>query len=108
MKKLFALTLALILLCTSSALALNHKNTFDNEATFETMEEAHLNGPAWLSEATGRTYVPDPAMDNYPAGTTWVYRSPNMYTSMTAAVRMNTNFLVYTDDHFETKDDAYA
>ena len=51
MKKLFALTLALILLCTSSALALNHKNTFDNEATFETMEEAHLNGPAWLTES---------------------------------------------------------
>ena len=108
MKKLLALVLALALLCTSAALALDHKNTFDNEATFETMEEAHVNGPIYLAEETGRNYVPDPAMDDYPANTTFVYRSPHMYTSMTAAVRMNTNFLVYTEDTFESKEDAYA
>ena len=107
-KKLFALALACTMLFTSNAFALDHKNTFDNEATFETMEEAHVNGATWLSEETGRVYVPDPAMDDYPEGTTWVYRSPNMYTSMTAALRMNTNFLVYTDASFENNDEAYA
>ena len=68
MKRIFALVLVLTLLASGSALALDHKNTFDNEATFETMEEAHANGAAWLSEETGRAYVADPCMDDYPAG----------------------------------------
>ena len=108
MKKALALALAFAMLLTGNVFALDHKNTFDNEATFETMEEAHVNGAEWLSAETGRNYIPDPAMDDYPEGTTYVYRSPNMYTSMTAALRMNTNFLVYTDAAFESKDDAYT
>ena len=108
MKKLLCLLLTLCVLLPTSALALNYKLHLPNEATFETMEEAHTNGPAWLAEVTGRSYAPDPAMDNYPVGTTWVYRAPGMYTCLTAALRMNTNFLVYTDKAFETKEDAYA
>ena len=109
MKRILGLLVILCMLCVlSSALALNYQPHLPNEATFETMEEAHANGPAFLSEATGRNYVPDPAMDTYPVGTTWVYRSPEMYTCLSAALRMNTNFLVYTDEAFETSEDAYA
>ena len=108
MKKLLCLLLVLCILLPASALALNYKLHLPNEATFETMEEAHANGPAFLSEATGRNYIPDPAMDDYPAGTTWVYRSAGMYTCKSAALRMNTNFLVYTDKAFETSEEAYA
>ena len=108
MKKLLALVLALCILLPAGAFALNYHLHLPNEATFETMEEAHQNGPGWLAEVTGRAYKPDPAMDDYPEGTTWVYRSPGMYTCLSAALRMNTNFLVYTDAAFESKDDAYA
>lgn len=108
MKKLLCLLLALCVLLPVNALALNYQLHLPNDATFETMEEAHANGPAWLAEVTGRNYKPDPAMDDYPAGTTWVYRAPGMYTCMSAALRMNTNFLVYTDQTFESKDAAYA
>ena len=108
MKKLLSLLLILCFLIPANAMALNYKAHLPNEATFETIEEAHVNGPDWLSEVTGRKYVPDPAMDDYPIGTTWVYRAPGMYTCLSAALRMNTNFLVYTDKAFETKEDAYA
>ena len=97
-----------LLLSTSGAFALNYNMYLENEATFETLEEARANESASLSALTGRNYMPDPALDEYPEGTTWVYRSAKMYTPMTAAPRMNTNFLVYTDAAFETKDDALA
>ncbi len=109
MKKLVCLMMTLVMICIScSALALNYNPHFENEATFETMEEAHENGPVWLSEYTGRVYVGDYCMDDYPAGTTYVYRSPRMYTSLSAAVRMNTTIFVYTDKSFESKDAAKA
>lgn len=80
----------------------------NNDATFETLEQAHQNGPEQLAALTGRTYMPDPALDAYTPGTTYVYRSAGTYTNLSAAYRMNTNLLVYTDEHFETADDALA
>ena len=107
MKKLLCVTLMLsLLLMTSGSYALNYQQHFDNEATFETLEEARLNGPAWLAEQTGRVYESDPALDSYPAGTTYVYRSAKMFTNLSAANRMNTNILVYTDKTFNNKDEA--
>lgn len=109
MKRLLCLVLVLLLALCSSALALNYTMTLDNEATFETMEEARVNGPAFFNALAGReTYGPDPCMDGYPEGTTWVYRSPNMYTNASAAPRMSTTILVYTDAAIESKEAALA
>ena len=112
MKKLMSIILILCLLLSvvSSASALNFKRFFENDATFETLEEAHASAVAFLT-ANGNpayTYVPDPALDTYPAGTTYVYRSPNMHSGLSAGLRMNTNLLVYTDAAFADKDAAYA
>ena len=109
MKKILAALLTLCLLLSSSALALDYYMYIDNPAaTFETLEEAHANGPAFLAQATGLDYVPDAALDTYPQGTTYVYRSPKLYTSLSAAFRMNTNILVYTDAQFADKSEAEA
>lgn len=109
MKKLVCLMMTLVMICIScGALALNYNAHFENEATFETMEEARENGPKWLAEYTGRDYKGDYCMDDYPAGTTFVYRSPRMYSAVSAAVRMNTTIFVYTDKSFESKDAAKA
>ena len=111
MKKLLCVVLALAcLLSSTSAFALNYQPLMTGEATFETMEEARLNGPAFLNAFTGRegAYVPDPCMEGYPEGTTWVYRSATMYTCLSAGPRMNTTFLVYTDKEFASKDEAKA
>lgn len=109
MKKLLCILLTMCLMATvSTAFAWSYTQHLANEATFETLEEAHANGSAYLSEETGRVYVPDPALDTYPQGTTHVYRSPNMYTPLSAAPRMNTNILIYTDAAFENKDAALA
>ena len=69
-----------LLLSVSGAYALNYNMYLENEATFETLEEARANESASLSALTGRNYMPDPALDDYPEGTTWVYRSAKMYT----------------------------
>ena len=109
MKKLLALALCVVLLLTSvNAFAASYQQMLPNEATFETLEEAHANGPAAMGELTGRTYTPDPALDDYPAGTAWVYRSAGIYTDLSAAPRMNTNFLVYVNKEFASKDDTLA
>ena len=108
MKKLFALLLCLLMAMTSvTAFAAPYEQRLANEATFETLEEARLNGPAALADLTGREYVPDPALEGYPEGTTFVYRSAGIYTPLSAAPRMNTNFLVYCEELFEDKDEAY-
>ncbi len=106
--KMLALLLALCLLLSGNAFALNYQQHFDNASSFETLEEAHLNGPAALAELTGRNYLPDPALDSYPAGTTYVYRSARMYTDLSAAYRMNTNILVFVNRAFNSKDEAFA
>ena len=114
-KKLLSMVMAgtmlLSALPTSSAWAetIYYKQHQSNAATMETLEEAHKNAPVWLeSEYEGRSYVGDPALDKYPTGTTFVYRSPGMYNCVSAAVRMNTNILVFSDQHYESKDAALA
>lgn len=100
-----------------------------NKATFETLEEAHQNSPAVVGAyqaaampgpgARGvgpagpdaaprpRAYSGHPALDNYPKGTAFVYRSANMYGGR-AAARMNTNLIVFAERHFDSKDAAQA
>ncbi len=111
MRKLFCLTLALCLALCSTAFAFDYSYDYfySNEATFETLEEARINGPVFLGEQIpGRIYLPDPAMDDYPVGTTYVYRSAETLNGNTAACRKNTNILVYTDAQLEDKDAVYA
>lgn len=112
MKKRISAVLALALFFASltggHAFALKYQQHFGNEATFETLEEAHENGPAAMAALTGRAYMPDPALDEYPQGTTFVYRSAGMYTSLSAAYRMNTNLMVFTPQKFAEKADALA
>ncbi len=109
MKKLLGMALVMcILFSAGNAFALGYKQHLDNKATFETLKEAHDNGPAYLSPATGRNYVPDPALDTYPDGTTYIYRSATMFTCLSAANRMNTNILVFTDKSFDAKDAALS
>ena len=119
MKRSMSLFLALLLtVCLSSgALALDYKVTLGNESTFETMTEVQQNEAAAmqpffatyvgkvLSPGRDGTYVPHPVMADYPGDTTYVYRSADMY-GINAAVRINTNFVVYVDQNFETKADA--
>ena len=111
MKRLLCLAMGLVMSVSlfSSAYALNYTAHMTNEATFETMEEARENGPAALNAFTGRdSYVGDPCMEGYPEGTTYVYRSANMYTCLSAAPRMSTTILVYTDKTFTDKAEAKA
>lgn len=110
MKKILALALAisLCLTCISSvASAQYYQQHQSNPATFETLEEAHANAPGYLmNEYSGRKYMADPALDEYPQGTTYIYRSAGIYNCVSAGNRMNTNLLVYTDAVFENKDAA--
>jgi hypothetical protein len=64
-------------------------------------------GAAGRGAPRARVFAGHPALDNYPKGTTFVYRSPNMYGGR-AAARMNTNLIVYAEQHFDTKDAALA
>ena len=119
MKKLIALvlSLALVLSCASSALALNFTGRLGNESTFETLQEASKssvdvvanivenNAVSPLSPAAD--WVEHPVLANYPEGTTYVYRSADQYAGR-AAARLNTNLFVYVDQKFESKDAAYA
>lgn len=111
-RKPLALVLILVLcLLYSTVLAFDYSYSYyyDNEPTFETMEEARVNGPEFLTaQIPARIYLPDPAMDNYPVGTTYVYRSAETMNGNTAACRKNTNILVYTDTQFDDKAAAYA
>ena len=102
----------------SVASALNSTCETGNKATFETLAEAHQNAPAVVQTYEGnsapdpqtkkpRAFGGHPALDKYPAGTTFVYRSANMYGGR-AAARMNTNLIVYVEQHFDTKDAAFA
>jgi dienelactone hydrolase len=100
----------------TGALALNYSGSQGNKATFETLEETRLSSPlavaklqrvTLLEPLTPRTYASHPVLDGYPKGTTYVYRSANMYGNR-AAARLNTNLIVYVEQHFDSKDAAYA
>ena len=92
------------------AAALNFTGNQKNQATFETLEEARISGPvavAAIDGNQGRKYKSHPVLDNYPKGTTFIYRSANMYGGRNAG-RMNTDLIVYSEQHFDTKDAALA
>jgi len=114
MKRLLGISLSIAILLSMliapSALALNYSGSQQNEATFETLEETRVSSPsavANLETNTGKTFVSHPVLDGYPENTTYVYRSPELFGGR-AAARLNTDILVYTDQSFASKDDAYA
>jgi hypothetical protein len=86
----------------SVAFSLNYSGSQKNQATFETLEEARKNGPiavASLEGNNGRTFKSHPVLDGYPEGTTFIYRSPNLYGGR-AAARLNTDILVFAEKAF--------
>ncbi len=103
-----ALALVAVVWLTAGAYALNYSGSQKNEATFETLEEARVNGPVAVAKIDGnigRTFKSHPVLDGYPKGTTYIYRSPNMYGGR-AAARMNTNLVVFAQKAFAGKDAA--
>jgi Poly(3-hydroxybutyrate) depolymerase len=92
------------------AIAMNFTGSQGNKATFETLEETRASSPAAVGSLEGnkgRNFKSHPVLDNYPTGTTFVYRSANLYGGR-AAARMNTNLVVYAEQHFNSKDEAMA
>jgi predicted esterase len=90
------------------AYALNFTGSQGNQATFETLEETRVSSPVAIGALDGnqgRTFKSHPVLDNYPKGTTFIYRSPNLYGGR-AAARMNTDLIVYVEQHFDSKDAA--
>ena len=110
MKRNVSLLLVLVLALSmcGNALALNYSGNLGNEATFETMAEVKQNAPeAMKAFGRGGNMSYHAAMEGYPDDYTYVYRSSNMFGRNNAA-RCNTNIVVYIDQNFETKDDAFA
>ncbi len=112
MKKLLTMMLvfALAISMSGNAFALKFTGELGNQATFETLAEAHTNSSAVVQgivENGSKTFVGHPVLDGYPEGTTFVYRSANQYAGR-AAARLNTNIITYVDKHFATKDEAFA
>lgn len=108
--KLVSLVLVVILstVSTISAFALDYSGSQGNAATFELLEETRVSSPAAvqnLETNTTKVFKSHPVLDNYPAGTTYVYRSAEMFGGR-AAARLNTNILVYSDQSFADKDAA--
>lgn len=104
-KKLFGITLALALY-TMSATAFAQVQFSSNESSFETFEEACVNGPAAMAEELGGAYISDPCLEEYPAETTYIYRSSARWSATSAGYRKNTVLQVYTDEKFESKEAA--
>jgi hypothetical protein len=97
------------LLAPSGVFALNYSNRLGNKATFETLEEARVSGTvAATAQGSGRggTIKSHAVLDGYPKGTTYVYRSANLWSGR--ALRSNTNILVFSDKSFLDKDAALA
>ena len=88
--------------------ALDYSGRQKNPSSFETLEEARVSGPiavADLEGNSGRKFKSHPVLDGYPEGTTYIYRSPNLYGGR-AAARLNTDILVFVEKSFKNKDDA--
>lgn len=97
-------------LLTPCTFALNYSGRQGNRATFETLEEARISGPvavATLEGNKGRNFKSHPVLDGYPKGTTYIYRSANLYGGR-AAARINTDLLVFSEKSFANKDAALA
>ncbi len=110
MRKILSLLLVLCLLLsvTLTASAATYETYDENPSTFETFEEALVNGPEFMHELLGGNYANNPCLADYHEGTTYVYRSANRFSSASAGYRKNTTILVYTDQKFELKEDALA
>lgn len=103
-------TLLVSLLFASNAFALNYSGSQGNDATFETLEETRESSPiavANLETNAGKAFKSHPVLDGYPQGTTYVYRSANLFGGR-AAARLNTDILLFSDKSFKSKDDAFA
>lgn len=103
-----ALGLMMSLSFISGAFALNYSNRLGNKATFETLEETRLSSPALAaSQGSGKgVFKSHPVLDGYPKGTTYVYRSANLWGGR--ANRSNTNILVFAEKSFQNKDAAFT
>lgn len=107
---IIVMALVVSLLAIPGANALNYSGSQGNEATFETLEETRVSSPvavANLETNAGKAYKSHPVLDGYPQGTTFVYRSANLFGGR-AAARLNTDILLYSDKSFANKDDALA
>lgn len=105
-----ALALATGLLPPVSACALDYSGSQGNPATFETLEETRASSPAAVAKLetnNGKTFKSHPALDGYPKGTTYVYRSANLFGGR-AAARLNTDILLFAEKSFPSKDAARA
>ena len=107
MKKLISLLLT-VCICAGLVSALAQVQFSDNLSTFETFEEACINGPVAMAAELGGKFVSNPCLKEYPAGTTFVYRSPARWSATSAGYRKNTVLQVYTDRKFDSKDAALA
>ncbi len=105
MKKLLCIT-TILCLCLTMGTCYAQVQFSSNPSTFETFEEATMNGPAAMSAELGGSYISDPCLAEYPVGTTYIYRSAARWSASSAGYRKNTVLQVYTDTKFETKDDA--
>ena len=111
LKKNSFITIALALSAVafpSATFAMDYSGRQKNPATFETLEEARVNGPVAVASLEGndrRTFKSHPVLDGYPEGTTYVYRSPDLYGGR-AAARLNTDILVFVEKSFTNKDAA--
>jgi hypothetical protein len=91
-----------------SAFALHYSGSQGNPATFETLEETRVSSPtavASLETNQGKSFKSHPVLDGYPQGTTFVYRSPNLFGGRSAA-RLNTDILVFAERSFTDRDAA--
>jgi len=111
-KKQWSLLIALVVVAASvfvpGAFAMNFTGSQGNKATFETLEETRVSSPVAIGSLEGnkgRTFKSHPVLDGYPNGTTFIYRSANLFGGR-AAARMNTNLMVYVEQHFDSKDAA--
>ncbi len=89
---------------------LNYWNRQDNPATFETLDEVRKHAVAATSKLASNERFPqilNPALEDFPKGLVYVYRSPNLYGGETGA-RNNTSFIVFPDKRFEGKREARA
>ena len=88
----------------------NYWNRQDNKATFETLEEVRRHAVAATGKLPANERFPqilNPALEDFPKGMVYVYRSPDLYGGETAA-RNNTSFIVFPDQRFAEKREAKA
>jgi predicted esterase len=105
---MFAMAFVLNFAFAAGAFALNYSGSQGNPATFETLEETRASSPAAvaaLETNQGKSFKSHPVLDGYPQGTTYVYRSPNLFGGRSAA-RLNTDILVFAEKSFTNKDAA--